>query len=163
MSQLTAPLLPHHCCCSCHLCHLKCCSCHLCFITPATSASPLLLLLSPLPSALTMLKSAEEQYDLLDSKYTTTRRTTRQKKGKGTHFRVFHWMPTKSIKPLAALPEVKTLEGSVTMKSHFFWDVGRAKTIGVREIACLNCNKCRCTADCDPLLLVAVQPKSSLL
>jgi hypothetical protein len=115
------------------------------------------------PEAPTMLKSAEEQYDLLDSKYTTTRRTMREKKGKGTYFRVFHWMPSKGIKPLAALPEVKTLEGSVTMKSHFFWDVGRAKTIGVREIACLNCNKCRCTADCDPLLLVAVQPKSSLL
>ena len=87
------------------------------------------------PKEPTMLKTAEEQYDLLDSKYIVTRRTVRQKKGKGTYFRVFHWMPSKSIRPLAALPEVKTLEGSVIMKSHFFWNIGQTGAIGVREIA----------------------------
>ena len=52
-------------------------------------------------------------------------------------------LSAKSIRPLASLAEVKTLDGSVTMKSHFFMNCGQGGMIKVREIACLNCPDCR--------------------
>jgi hypothetical protein len=116
----------------------------------------------------TQLKSSREQYDLLKSKYSVTRRTMREKKGKGTYFRVFHWMPTKSIRPLSSFAEVVTLPGSVTMKSHFFRNNKQPGSIDVREIACLNCSGCKCgkyrrcenVAFCGHLLTKPVQQKS---
>jgi len=116
----------------------------------------------------TQLKTSREQYDLLDSKYCVTRRTMREKKGKGTYFRVFHWMPAKSIRPLSTLAEVNTLAGSITLKSHFFRNNKQAGSIDVREIACLNCSGCKhgkwrqCenTAYCGHLLTKPVKQKS---
>ena len=120
------------------------------------------------PEHPTQLKSSREQYDLLSSKYSVTRRTMREKKGKGTYFRVFHWMPAKSIRPLSSLAEVNTLAGSVTMKSHFFRNNKQTGSIDVREIACLNCSGCRhgkwrrCenTAYCGHMLTKPVTQKS---
>jgi len=84
------------------------------------------------------------------------------------YLRVYHWMPAKSIKPLEALAEVNTLEGSVTLKSHFFSNCGQTGQIRVREVACLTCEKrreqrfgqCTSTNFCGHLLLRPVQLKS---
>jgi hypothetical protein len=52
-------------------------------------------------------------------------------------------MSAKSIRPLSAFAEVKTLDGSITMKSHFFSNCGQTGYIQVREIACLTCTSCQ--------------------
>ena len=70
-------------------------------------------------------------------------RSLKEKKGKGIYMRAYHWMPAKSIRPLSAFAEVKTLDGSITMKSHFFSNCGQTGYIQVREIACLTCASCR--------------------
>ena len=90
----------------------------------------------------TMLKTSLEQYQHLLDHHCTTRRTLREKKGKGILLRVYHWMPAKSIRPLKSLAEVKTLEGCVTLKSHFFTNCRQVGCINVRKIACLNCMGC---------------------
>jgi hypothetical protein len=90
-----------------------------------------------------MLKTSREQFDHLVQHSRLTRRTLREKKGKGIYMRVYHWMPAKSIKPLSKLAEIATLEGSITMKSHFFANCGHGGVIKVREIACFNCNECK--------------------
>ena len=94
------------------------------------------------PELPTILQSALAQYEHLDNNHRATRRTLRQKKGKGTYYRFFHWMPAKSIRPLSSLAEVNTLSGTVTMKSHFFRNCKHTKKISVREIACLSCSQC---------------------
>jgi len=95
----------------------------------------------------------------------------REKKGKVTYFRVFHWMPAKSIMPLSTLAEVNTLAGSITSKTHFFRNNKQAGSIDVREIACLNCSGCKhgkwrqCenTAYCGHLLTKPVKQKSGAM
>ena len=91
----------------------------------------------------TMLKSAREQFDHLVQHHCLTRRTLKEKKGIGIYMRVYHWMPAKSIRPLSSLAEVKTLDGSITMKSPFFANCGQIGYIHVREFACLTCTWCR--------------------
>jgi hypothetical protein len=44
---------------------------------------------------------------------------------------------------LSSLAEIDTLEGSMTMESHFFMNCGQVGQIHVRKIACLNCENCR--------------------
>ena len=89
-----------------------------------------------------MLQSALEQFEFLDNNHAITRRTLREKTGKGTYYRMFHWMPAKNIRPLSSLAQVHTLSGSVTMKSHFFRNCKHSLKVSVREIACLSCNQC---------------------
>lgn len=74
---------------------------------------------------------------------TGTNRTLRQKKGKGIYCRVYHWMPSKSIRPLSTLAEVETLSGSCTLESHFFANAQDCRKIYVRKLACFNCSSCR--------------------
>lgn len=66
-----------------------------------------------------------------------------EKKGKGILNRVYHWMEAKSIRPLSALAEVDTLEGSCTLSGHFFANCGIVGKILVKKLACLNCANCR--------------------
>ena len=68
--------------------------------------------------------------------------TTLAKKDKALE-RVKAVCAAKSIRPLSSFAEVKTLDGSVTMKSHFFANCGQVGYIQVREIACLTCVGCR--------------------
>lgn len=91
-----------------------------------------------------------------------------EKKGKGILNRVYHWMEAKSIRPLSALAEVDTLEGSCTLSGHFFANCGIVGKILVKKLACLNCANCRqhdyhqCgnTAMCGALLEKPVKLKS---
>ena len=109
----------------------------------------------------TELKSSLDQYKHLKSHHTGkpimsavlyschwvvvgTNRTFRQKKGKGIYCRVYHWMPSKKIRPLCTLAEVETLPGSCTMESHFFANAQDCSKIYVKRLACFNCNSCRC-------------------
>ena len=87
----------------------------------------------------TVLKSSREQYDHLNEHHRLTRRAFKDKKGKGIFTRAYHWMPAKSIRPLSGLAEVKTLEGSVTMKSHFFSNCGQVICSVAWPIAHLTC------------------------
>ena len=41
----------------------------------------------------TMLKTSKEQYDHLAKHHCLTRRSLREKRGRGIYIRVFHWMP----------------------------------------------------------------------
>ena len=66
-----------------------------------------------------------------------------EKKGKGVLNRIYHWMEAKSIRPLSALAEVDTLEGSCTLSGHFFANCGIVGKILVKKLACLNCANCR--------------------
>jgi hypothetical protein len=91
----------------------------------------------------TMMKTSREHYDYLVGMHCLTRRSLKEKKGRGIYMRAFHWMPAKSIRPLSGLAEVETLEGSVTMKSHFFINCGQTGYVQVRELACLTCTSCR--------------------
>lgn len=90
-----------------------------------------------------MLKSSREQYEHLEAHHCLTRRSLREKRGKGVYIRMYHWMPTKSIQPLSSLAEVKTLDGSCTMESHFFMNCGQTGYIKIRKIACLTCPSCK--------------------
>jgi hypothetical protein len=116
----------------------------------------------------TMLKTSREQFDHLDKCHRLTRRSLREKKGKGIYYRVYHWMPAKSIRPLSSLAEINTLDGGLTLKSHFFINCGQVGMIKVREIACLSCDECRVyrytrckqTRFCGPLLCREVKQKS---
>jgi len=104
----------------------------------------------------TMLKTSREHYDFLVQNHCLTRRSLAEKKGRGIYMRAFHWMPAKSIRPLSGLAEVDTLEGSVTMKSHFFINCGQTGYVQVREIACLTCTACvehRCVSQYRSYLL----------
>ena len=109
----------------------------------------------------TELKSSLDQYKHLKSHHTGkltmfavlcsphwvvvgTNRTFRQKKRKGIYCRVYHWMPSKKIRPLCTLAEVGTLPGSCTMESHFFANAQDCSKIYVKRLACFNCNSCRC-------------------
>jgi len=58
------------------------------------------------PEEPTMLQTSYAQYLHLYENHCVTRRTLRQKKGKGTYFRIYHWMPPKSIRPLSTFAEV---------------------------------------------------------
>ena len=98
-----------------------------------------------------------------------TRRSLHEKKGRGIYCRVYHWVPSKSIRPLASFAEVETLPGSCTMESHFFMNAGQTGQIYVRKLACFNCSQCRqhryrqcqhCQGRCGPLLLKPVKLKS---
>ena len=64
-----------------------------------------------------MLKTSREQYNHLNAHHCLTRRSLREKRGRGIYIRVFHWMEPKSIKPLKGLAEVNTLTGSCTLES----------------------------------------------
>ena len=90
----------------------------------------------------TMHKTSFAQFQYLEENHSLTTRTLREKKGKGTYRRIYHWMPAKSIRPLKSFAEVKTLEGCITLKSHFFSNCHQVEKIIVRKIACLNCNGC---------------------
>ena len=95
-------------------------------------------------------------------------RSLEEKKGKGILNRVYHWMEAKSIRPLSALAEVDTLEGSCTLSGHFFANCGVVGKVLVKKLACLNCGNCRqhnyhqCgnTAMCGALLEKPVKLKS---
>ena len=134
----------------------------------------------------TELKSSLDQYKHLKAHHTSkptlhavscssnrvvvgTNRNLRQKKGKGIYCRVYHWMPSKKIRPLCALAEVETLPGSCTLESHFFANAQDCSKIYVKRLACFNCNSCRChryrqcehsQGRCGSLLSKAVKLKS---
>ena len=114
------------------------------------------------PENPTAMKTSLEHYEFLNAHHTGycattmhsmqcksllvvagTRRAFKEKKGKGIYCRVYHWMPTKSIRPLSSYAEIETLPGSCTMESHFFMNCKDHTQIQIRKLACFNCQQCK--------------------